>query len=66
MFSSSSGWVMLPLIAVMLSSIAAVMFSPPVIFWANAGVVIAATLNAVTIAIATNSTYVFIVLTSNV
>ncbi len=66
MLSSSSGWVILPPIAVMLSSIAAVMFSLPVIFWANAGVVIAATLNAAIIAIATNNACVFIVLESNV
>jgi hypothetical protein len=66
MFSSSRGWVILSPIAVMLSSIAAVMFSPTVISWANAGVVIAATLNAATIAITTNNAYGFIVLTSNV
>jgi hypothetical protein len=59
MFSSSSGWVILSPIAVMLSFIAAVMFPPPVIFWANAGVVIEAMLNAATIAIATNNACVF-------
>ena len=54
-FSSSRGWVILVSIAVMLSSIVTVMFSLPVIFWANTGVVIAAMPNVATITISTNN-----------